>query len=303
MDQIGRSISATCAPTKAENPDDTHDHEIRDQPDTENRSNSPNLSPIDTPALILRDTQLNLSAEPSDNSSGSDTENTGEPEGTSHLETGPDPGPEPDLELYTEISRDQDSNDPISTRSTSSESLRSMRDTAEEITSEPTPAVAPTGEKKRGEPFPGNYPKWKPIWLRRAILWAFAFVFGGCAVALLVLERLSSSQHGFFVSASTIHYAWTYGPTAFLTIIAALWRQVDISVKSASPWKCLQNKDIDNPALLNALTDEYLSLMPPQVLIKSIRRRNWQIIIASSAQLLLQAAVSTLVNLESKNSH
>lgn len=164
----------------------------------------------------------------------------------------------------------------------------------DEDQAESTFEAGPVSEKITSSPFLEHSPNWTPIWLKRTTLWAFACVYLACAAGLLTLQQLSSSENGFYVSASTTHYAWTYGPTAFLALVAGSWGQVDVYVKMAGPWRDLRRTGADGTTLVNALTDEYISLMPHDVFIRAFRRRHWPVLISATCQLLLRASVSII---------
>ncbi len=74
---------------------------------------------------------------------------------------------------------------------------------------------------------------WRPFYLRRSVLAAFTLVFVLILIAIEVLLAFSNKNHGIATGNSNQHYLWTYGPTAFLTLIAALW--VEPSTRANSP--------------------------------------------------------------------
>ncbi|EXJ53817.1 hypothetical protein A1O7_09153 [Cladophialophora yegresii CBS 114405] len=79
-------------------------------------------------------------------------------------------------------------------------------------------------------------------------------------VALLVLWHLNGQYDGFALLTSN-HYSWTYGPTAILVLIVAIWRQIDQYCKVLTPWTTLRRE--------NAQADDSVSLdyvSPLQVL-------------------------------------
>ncbi|KAK8094911.1 hypothetical protein PG997_001596 [Apiospora hydei] len=78
--------------------------------------------------------------------------------------------------------------------------------------------------------------RWRPVYLRRRTLWGFLSVFILILVALEVLLFVSDKNNGIATSTSDKHYLWTYGPTALLTIIAAMWTRVEYQSKLITPW-------------------------------------------------------------------
>ncbi|KAM0706042.1 hypothetical protein Q7P35_007402 [Cladosporium inversicolor] len=112
---------------------------------------------------------------------------------------------------------------------------------------------------------------WKPFWLRRYTLLALAALFASLAAGLIILWHANQAQNGFRTALTTNHYAWTYGPTAILTIILSLWRQVDYHCKLMQPWNELSkgSSDADRSLLL-----DYLSPIHTTSLFRAIRYRH-----------------------------
>lgn len=112
---------------------------------------------------------------------------------------------------------------------------------------------------------------WTPIWLRRRSLLAFAALFICLATSLIVLWVVDNASGGFPLVLSTYHYAWTYGPTAILVCVLALWRQVDYHCKLIQPWQELTKGHVD--AERSMLLD-YLSPMHIISFVRAIRYRH-----------------------------
>lgn len=120
-------------------------------------------------------------------------------------------------------------------------------------------------------PTDAAHTSWMPIWLRRRSLFALATLFASMAASLIVLWAVNNSSHGFRPLLSTNHYAWTYGPTAILVCVLALWRQVDYYCKLVQPWQDLSKGEVD--AKCSMLLD-HLSPMLVSGMVQAIGHRH-----------------------------
>ncbi|KAI1733996.1 hypothetical protein F4680DRAFT_471456 [Xylaria scruposa] len=75
---------------------------------------------------------------------------------------------------------------------------------------------------------------WRPFYLRRFVLLGFISVFILIIVAIETLLAISNRDQGLATSSPTKHYLWTYGPTAFLTGVAALWARTEYQTPASS---------------------------------------------------------------------
>ncbi|KAI0550611.1 hypothetical protein F4679DRAFT_199337 [Xylaria curta] len=82
---------------------------------------------------------------------------------------------------------------------------------------------------------------WRPLWLRKVVLFAFMAIFLISALGLVLIWYLAQCYDGIPLTITTNHYAWTYGPTAVLTVIVSLWRQVNYCSMINQPWQELHN--------------------------------------------------------------
>jgi hypothetical protein len=112
---------------------------------------------------------------------------------------------------------------------------------------------------------------WTPIWLSRRSLLGFAALFVSLAASLIVLWILNNVYHGFPLVLSTYHYAWTYGPTAVLICVIALWRQVDYHCKLMQPW---QELDKGQVGAERSILLDYLSPVLIISFLHAVRRRH-----------------------------
>ncbi|KAK2762400.1 hypothetical protein CKAH01_16186 [Colletotrichum kahawae] len=121
----------------------------------------------------------------------------------------------------------------------------------------------------------------KPVrhnfWLTKSAPITFALIFIACASALVGLSRYISRQNGLPLSITSIHYSWTYGPTAILVIILAGWKQADYQYKSMQPWWELVKGP--SPASRSVLLD-YLSPFQPLSCFEAFKNGHYVVAIS-----------------------
>ena len=129
---------------------------------------------------------------------------------------------------------------------------------------------------------------WRPLYLRRRMLFLFLFVFCGIIGALEALKEHSRLNHGLASSVQSRHYTWTYGPTAIFIIVAAIWARVEFQAKQSAPW--LQLREGPEVAEKNVLLD-YVSNLQPLALIEAIKNHHWLPAAATSCSLLFRLLI------------
>ncbi|KAJ9607421.1 hypothetical protein H2200_008494 [Cladophialophora chaetospira] len=131
-------------------------------------------------------------------------------------------------------------------------------------------------------------PAWRPFWLRKAILLSFAMLFLLMAATSVFILVYSLQHHGIAATLTTNQYTWKYGPTALLTVVLVLWRQVEYTCKVITPWKQLQSElsDVERTTKI-----DYLSPVFPIVLWRSVRFRHYTVTCSVVAAVLLQIAI------------
>ncbi|KAI0097369.1 hypothetical protein GGR51DRAFT_578174 [Nemania sp. FL0031] len=82
---------------------------------------------------------------------------------------------------------------------------------------------------------------WDPLWLRKPVLFTFMALFIVLSVSLILLWHFANRYDGIPLALTTNHYAWTYGPTAVLTVVVSLWRQVNYCAMVSQPWQELHD--------------------------------------------------------------
>lgn len=90
-------------------------------------------------------------------------------------------------------------------------------------TSTPTRPLSPGPKTSRQN----EHTLWRHPYLRRRILVLFLVCFALFSVTTEILLTVSDRNRGLANSQENLHYAWTYVPTAVLTVTAGLWSRVD----------------------------------------------------------------------------
>ncbi|PGH14249.1 hypothetical protein AJ80_05989 [Polytolypa hystricis UAMH7299] len=119
---------------------------------------------------------------------------------------------------------------------------------------------------------------WTPFWLKKPTLIGFILLFSLLWAALLILRHFVERNQGLAITVTSNHYAWTYGPTAILVLVVALWRQVDYYCKALQPWQRMRNGPV---AASESLLLDYIS--PFQVISFYSSLKAGHLSVASSA--------------------
>ncbi|KAI0528381.1 hypothetical protein GGR58DRAFT_527268 [Xylaria digitata] len=129
---------------------------------------------------------------------------------------------------------------------------------------------------------------WRPLWLRRVVLVGFMAIFASIIAAIESLLGVSSRRHGLTTSTSSEHYLWTYGPTAFLTILSALWSRTEFQSKLVAPWIRLSRKP--TPASRTLLLD-YISQLQPFAIFRALRSKDFAVSIATTVSIIIKVLI------------
>ncbi|KAI0530112.1 hypothetical protein GGR58DRAFT_494607 [Xylaria digitata] len=148
---------------------------------------------------------------------------------------------------------------------------------------------------------------WRPLYLRRAVLLGFITVFILGIITIEILLAISNKYNGIGTSDVALSYLWTFGPTAFLTGLAALWARAEYQSKLAAPWMRLSQDAI--PASRSLLLD-YISPFSIFTITRSWRNRDYIVfitVIVSTIIKILITLSSALITLSltsvTRNSH
>ena len=114
---------------------------------------------------------------------------------------------------------------------------------------------------------------WRPAYLRRRILCAFGLLFIGLTITLQLLLSISNKNQGLTSASSNLHYLWTFGPTAFITLIAAFWGRVEYQAKVTAPWSRLYRSKSLSSAHTTLLLD-YVSIWQPKAMVSALKNRD-----------------------------
>lgn len=123
-----------------------------------------------------------------------------------------------------------------------------------------------------------------PIWLSAVIIILISALFIILGVALMLVWLYNSKEKGFSLITNN-HYSWTYGPTAILVLVVAIWRQVDFHFKAAAPWSELQRGGATGHATF--LLD-YVSPLQFVSFWRALRNRHFSVVLTILGFVLLK---------------
>lgn len=126
---------------------------------------------------------------------------------------------------------------------------------------------------------------WRPAYLRDRVLVAFCMVFIFILVTLEIMITFSTRNDGIASGTYGDHYLWTYGPTAILTAITALFSRVEYQSKMIAPWERISKHPT---AASRSLLLDYVSQSQPCTIYRSLRNRDFTVSAATTAFLLLK---------------
>ncbi|KAI0551182.1 hypothetical protein F4679DRAFT_539599 [Xylaria curta] len=135
---------------------------------------------------------------------------------------------------------------------------------------------------------------WRSVWLRKATLVSFTTLFTAMWISLILIWRYDVNQDGFALTISSSHYSWVYGPTAILTIVVSLWRQVDYYCKISQPWKDMRIHITDAS---KSLLLDYISPLQVKSLYRATKNRHWAVAASTLGFMILKfiTIVSTVL--------
>ncbi|PNS20469.1 hypothetical protein CAC42_5919 [Sphaceloma murrayae] len=141
-----------------------------------------------------------------------------------------------------------------------------------------------------GEDTPGNGKRslWTPVFLHRPVIFTFVVVALAILATAEVLNARSVRDQGIASARPNLHYLWTFGPTAILTILAALWNQLDYQMRRNAPLvKMSRSRLLANDSVLL----DYLSPWDPQALILGINRKDWHVSLSILGSLVIRLLI------------
>ncbi|KAI1429621.1 hypothetical protein F5Y12DRAFT_796543 [Xylaria sp. FL1777] len=147
---------------------------------------------------------------------------------------------------------------------------------------------------------------WRPFYLRRTVLLGFTIVFILIVVALESLTAISHKNNGIATGMPTEHYLWTYGPTAILTAVAAVWARTEYQSKLVAPWiRLWENRRSKRTATASrTLLLDYVSQFSIFATVNSFRNRDFVVFITLMVSIIIKVLIvlsSGLISLELTN--
>jgi len=131
---------------------------------------------------------------------------------------------------------------------------------------------------------------WRPTYLRLVVLIIFGCIFAAVIAAPEVLLRVSVANNGLGTADARQQYLWKYGPTAILTVVAALWGRVEYQSKLAAPWVRLSQPS-DAPNAGQTLKLDYITCLQPTALFRSLRNRDFVVALAVSTSIMMKILI------------
>lgn len=108
-------------------------------------------------------------------------------------------------------------------------------------------------------------------------------------IAVLEVLNVTSSRNGGIAKGyNNGHYLWAYGPTAVLTLIAALFNRAEYQAKLMAP--CNRLFKDPAPAQKNLLLD-YISPLPPVATHKSLKNKDFAVAATIIISLVIKASI------------
>ncbi|KAK2603065.1 hypothetical protein N8I77_009549 [Diaporthe amygdali] len=113
-------------------------------------------------------------------------------------------------------------------------------------------------------------------------------VFALVVVTLETLILVSNRNNGIASGVPGDHYLWTYGPTALLTAIAALFSRVEYQSKLIAPWQRISKQPA---AAYKSLLLDYVSQFQPFALYRSLKNGDFIVSAATAVSILLKIMI------------
>ncbi|KAI0197942.1 hypothetical protein F4808DRAFT_452302 [Astrocystis sublimbata] len=129
---------------------------------------------------------------------------------------------------------------------------------------------------------------WHPSYLDWPVLAGFGIAFLVVAISCQVLLYYSNKNNGLATSYQGLHYLWTYGPTAILTLIASFWARVECQTKISAPWcRMLKGAATSKQSVML----DYISQFQPLAIHTAIKNKDYSVAASTLVSLLLRLAI------------
>lgn len=136
---------------------------------------------------------------------------------------------------------------------------------------------------------------WRPFYLRPIVLFCYGSILALLIALLESLLAISERGQGLAPGHDDFRYLWTYGPTAFMTLLTAIWSRIAFQAQSVAPWyRVLYGQKCN---IKEALLLDYTSMFKPMAIFKSLRNRDWAVSITIFGLLVSQIAVALSTSL------
>jgi hypothetical protein len=117
---------------------------------------------------------------------------------------------------------------------------------------------------------------------------AFLLVFAGLIVIVQALLAASNSNDGLGSSHASLHYLWTFAPTAFVVLLLAFWTRVECQTKLIAPWHTM----LRGPAAAHrSLLVDYISTFPLLSIYKALRNGDYTVAAAATNSVILRIII------------
>lgn len=138
---------------------------------------------------------------------------------------------------------------------------------------------------------------WQPIYLQPRVQVPVMCAFILLAATVEGLLVISLRNDGVTTSKEDVRHLWKYGPTALLTLIAAVWGRVAFQAQLVAPWYRLIHSPTEarNSSIL-----DYFDMIKPAAIFNSLKNHDWIVSVSLSVSLLVQLVIvlsTGLINL------
>ncbi|KAK7975754.1 hypothetical protein PG989_014217 [Apiospora arundinis] len=162
----------------------------------------------------------------------------------------------------------------------------------ETVQSEPLsehPPIQPFETKGAEQTFTNTPLPWRPGYLQRLVIAGFVGTFVLIIAAIEALLAVSNKTDGIATSHPNQHYLWTYGPIAFLTLVAAVWARAEYQSKLVAPWRRLMQDPVVDTK--RTLLLDYISDFQLFAVFRALRNKDWTVSITCAVSVLMKILI------------
>ena len=140
---------------------------------------------------------------------------------------------------------------------------------------------------RRENPSPLPPLPWRPGYLQRRVLAAFAVVFAALIATAEALLAFSD-QHAGLAKAGSSRYIWQYGGTAIIILTSTIWTRAEFQAKLAAPWIRMARGPADAK---RTLLVDYITVFQPLSIVQAIKNNDWLVAMLALVSLLLRVLI------------